>query len=403
MSDSPRSGVLQEAVSLIDGDRNAQYGPPTQDFQRTAAVLTALGYYRRDPGGLTVELEPSDVAILVMAVKLSRLMHSRGKRDNWVDLAGYAGCGFECTLEEPPPAEHRSDWDGILSAAYGPTVEATFQAMRDEQPAPESGVLLCSQVHPQQDIYHAEGHPVDTAADLIRRHLPAGGWGHQSVEGWVQSLPADIRESVAIAVSQMLGHATGGNPEIATAAKAAAEVIEELTAERDRLAKNIEEERDNWKAERETVADERDRALVLLQELRDEKFLGGDQSTISNLRSQLAQFAHHAEDNKELRERLQENTADYGRLQRALDASHSNQRTLVEQNHRVTVERDDFKKKFEHELRENMRLTRELADAKAERDAATKKLKTWYPIPDVAGGSITASSYAGEPVDAADA
>ena len=301
MSDSPRSGVLQEAVSLIDGDRNAQYGPPTQDFQRTAAVLTALGYYRRDPGGLTVELEPSDVAILVMAVKLSRLMHSRGKRDNWVDLAGYAGCGFECTLEEPPPAEHRSDWDGILSAAYGPTVEATFQAMRDEQPAPESGVLLCSQVHPQQDIYHAEGHPVDTAADLIRRHLPAGGWGHQSVEGWVQSLPADIRESVAIAVSQMLGHATGGNPEIATAAKAAAEVIEELTAERDRLAKNIEEERDNWKAERETVADERDRALVLLQELRDEKFLGGDQSTISNLRDQLKMFEQTAVDNKMLR------------------------------------------------------------------------------------------------------
>jgi hypothetical protein len=31
---------------------------------------------------------------------VSRLMHSRQKRDSWVDLAGYAGCGYECAVEE---------------------------------------------------------------------------------------------------------------------------------------------------------------------------------------------------------------------------------------------------------------------------------------------------------------
>jgi hypothetical protein len=37
---------------------------------------------------------------MVGMVKTSRLMHSRAKRDNWVDVAGYAGCGYECAVEE---------------------------------------------------------------------------------------------------------------------------------------------------------------------------------------------------------------------------------------------------------------------------------------------------------------
>ena len=97
---SKRGEILAEAASLIDGDRNAQYGPPTQDFKRTSDMLNALGY--RLDGQM---LAPSDTAIILACVKLSRLMHSRGKRDNWVDLAGYAGCGGECASEEVQHAE----------------------------------------------------------------------------------------------------------------------------------------------------------------------------------------------------------------------------------------------------------------------------------------------------------
>lgn len=96
---APRADALQEAIKLICGDRNNQYGPPTQDFKRAADALTAFGYRRVDHEGEHPIL-PSDVAIIVMQVKTSRLMHSRGKRDSWVDLAGYAGCGYECAVEE---------------------------------------------------------------------------------------------------------------------------------------------------------------------------------------------------------------------------------------------------------------------------------------------------------------
>lgn len=96
----PRASALNEARDLITGDRNNQYGPPTQDFARTADLLNALGYARVDAEGSVQEILPSDVALIIAQVKVSRLMHSRDKRDSWVDLAGYAACGYECAVEE---------------------------------------------------------------------------------------------------------------------------------------------------------------------------------------------------------------------------------------------------------------------------------------------------------------
>lgn len=92
---SPRADLLDDARNVITGDRNNQYGPPTQDFQRTADALTAMGYRR--PNG--EDLLPMDIAIIVAMVKISRIMWSPDKRDHWLDLAGYAACGWECAAE----------------------------------------------------------------------------------------------------------------------------------------------------------------------------------------------------------------------------------------------------------------------------------------------------------------
>lgn len=93
-SQSVRGDMLDEAKALITGDRNNAYGPPHQDFARSAGALNAYGYC--GPDGRP--LESHDIAIFVMSVKLSRLMWTPTKRDSWVDLAGYAGCGLECAL-----------------------------------------------------------------------------------------------------------------------------------------------------------------------------------------------------------------------------------------------------------------------------------------------------------------
>lgn len=86
-----RRDLLDEAADLVDGDRNNQYGDPRQDFQRTAAMWAAY---------LGVPIEPHDVAAMMSLLKLSRIHWSPGKRDSWVDLAGYAACGWDCAREE---------------------------------------------------------------------------------------------------------------------------------------------------------------------------------------------------------------------------------------------------------------------------------------------------------------
>jgi hypothetical protein len=87
---SHRKVLLQEADRLVNGDRNNQYGPPHQDFQRTADILTGLGFRHGDVG-----IKAHHVAVILSAVKLSRLMWNPGKADSWIDLAGYAACGHE--------------------------------------------------------------------------------------------------------------------------------------------------------------------------------------------------------------------------------------------------------------------------------------------------------------------
>lgn len=87
--------VLEEALEITQGDRNASYGPPDQDFRRTAAMWSAMfGHMLREDKAF----EPEHVAQAMILLKLSRLQHSR-KRDSVVDLAGYSRCMDVCYRE----------------------------------------------------------------------------------------------------------------------------------------------------------------------------------------------------------------------------------------------------------------------------------------------------------------
>lgn len=98
---SPRADALTEAQALITGDRNNAYGPPTQDFRRTAGMATAFGFrVIRHDGAEPEDLKAHHVAIFMMMLKTARLAWTPTKRDSWVDNAGYAGCGYECAIEE---------------------------------------------------------------------------------------------------------------------------------------------------------------------------------------------------------------------------------------------------------------------------------------------------------------
>ena len=84
--------ILDTAARITRGDRNASYGPPDQDFRRTAGMWSALFGAKLKDG---VTFEPRDVAMAMILLKCSRESHQR-KLDNWVDIAGYARCGSKC-------------------------------------------------------------------------------------------------------------------------------------------------------------------------------------------------------------------------------------------------------------------------------------------------------------------
>jgi hypothetical protein len=84
--------ILAEASRITRGSRQSQYGPPDQDFRRTAGMWSALFISKLKDG---VTFEPRDVALAMILLKTSRETHQR-KRDNWVDIAGYASCGSRC-------------------------------------------------------------------------------------------------------------------------------------------------------------------------------------------------------------------------------------------------------------------------------------------------------------------
>ena len=81
-----RESILQEAIRCVCGEREQQYGSPENNF-RTISLLWSTY--------LEMDVTPVDVAALMILLKIARVASGHGKKDNWVDIAGYAACGGE--------------------------------------------------------------------------------------------------------------------------------------------------------------------------------------------------------------------------------------------------------------------------------------------------------------------
>lgn len=83
-----RVEILDEAKNITSNGRKAgEYGKPKGSFQTIARFWS--GYLDR-------EIKPADVAVMMILLKVARIKSGASKKDNWVDIAGYAACGGEC-------------------------------------------------------------------------------------------------------------------------------------------------------------------------------------------------------------------------------------------------------------------------------------------------------------------
>lgn len=82
-----RQKALYEAARIIAGERDAQYGGPEDNFNRIAKIWSVI---------FGIEVTKEDVAMAMVAVKIARYASKSGfQPDTWIDIAGYAGCGYE--------------------------------------------------------------------------------------------------------------------------------------------------------------------------------------------------------------------------------------------------------------------------------------------------------------------
>lgn len=82
-----RVEALREAAKIISSDRNKQYGAPEDNFERTAKIWSVI---------LGVPISNEDVAMMMIGLKVARYASKSGYQpDTWIDIAGYAGCGYE--------------------------------------------------------------------------------------------------------------------------------------------------------------------------------------------------------------------------------------------------------------------------------------------------------------------
>lgn len=96
-----REDLLNKAIELTNGKRDADYGSPGSNFLRIAKLWRAYTGH---------DISPEDVAVMMCLVKISRIRHDASKGDNWIDLAGYAACGAEvCRALSKDELEARSE------------------------------------------------------------------------------------------------------------------------------------------------------------------------------------------------------------------------------------------------------------------------------------------------------
>jgi hypothetical protein len=89
----PKTSILEEAQTIIYGDREKTYGHPAKNLKTIANMWTAY-MNNMDDGNFTITAK--DVAAMMMLVKVARFANDPSHRDNLVDVCGYAALIERC-------------------------------------------------------------------------------------------------------------------------------------------------------------------------------------------------------------------------------------------------------------------------------------------------------------------
>lgn len=87
-----RKTILDAAEKCVCQDRQDTHGRPEDSFGAIADLWTAYL-------GTGQEIDPVDVANMMVLLKIARAKENPKHQDNWVDMAGYAACAGEIAAD----------------------------------------------------------------------------------------------------------------------------------------------------------------------------------------------------------------------------------------------------------------------------------------------------------------
>ena len=90
--------VLEEAQTIIYGDREKTYGHPAKNLKTIANMWNA---YMNNMDDANFSVTAKDVAAMMMLVKVARFANDPSHRDNLVDVCGYAALIERCDEVKP--------------------------------------------------------------------------------------------------------------------------------------------------------------------------------------------------------------------------------------------------------------------------------------------------------------
>jgi hypothetical protein len=101
--------MLLHTAELVGGQRERDYG----DKVKSHARIAHLWNYWLNSQGMNSLINPYDVAMMMMLLKVARLMNAPGHADSHVDIAGYA------SILEEISSELREELSSASSALMG--------------------------------------------------------------------------------------------------------------------------------------------------------------------------------------------------------------------------------------------------------------------------------------------
>lgn len=117
-----KNDILDKANTIINGERQGAYGQAEDSFSIIAKMWSAY---------LGKAVDASDVANMMVLMKVARNANGVYKDDNWIDICGYAALGGE--IQSKDSEEKDTSFDGynltVINADDPENCKAAFDAI----------------------------------------------------------------------------------------------------------------------------------------------------------------------------------------------------------------------------------------------------------------------------------